>query len=464
MEPLFAGVDAGTSGIRVIIADASGRVHARASATLSSRVSGNTHEQSPVEWWQNAARSIRAALHQLDDPCALQAIAVDGTSGTLVCADQSGTPLGNAIMYNDARAHAEALAIRARSSLPNVSSSWSLPKSHWIMTHDPERFARTHYFLHQADWMTGQLCGSYGITDYSNGLKMGLDLATNRWPSWINPDFRTRLPSIVAPGTQVGTVTREASACTNLPQGLPVVTAATDGVAAVMASGLHELGDYSTSLGSTLTFKVLTNAPVTHPLVYAHKLPGNLWLPGAASNVGGSWIRAWFEGKDPSELDRHALPLLPNARAVYPLVGRGERFPFEDGRFEARIPKELKEAELFAAGLLGTACVERRCYELLDQATGTGGGAVYSTGGGSQSDVWMQLRADVCQRPFNRPACPEAAMGAAIFAAAGTHFDSVQTAARQMTRISRTLEPRRHIEDRYEQFLLDYPEVLGAIA
>lgn len=461
MEPLFAGVDAGTSGIRAIMADASGRVHARASTALRAAVSEDMHLQNPEEWWESVGTTIRAALGQLRNFHALRAIAIDGTSGTLVCADNNGNPVGQAIMYNDARARPEATHLQAASSWASMSWSWALPKAVWIKNHEPERFARTRYFLNQADWIAGRLCGSFGITDYSNGLKMGLDLEAQRWPAWIDPDIRSLLPLTVAPGTQIGAVTRQASRFTGLPYGLPVITGATDGVAAGLASGLHRIGDYSTSLGSTLTFKALAAAPITHPLVYAHKLPGGMWLPGAASNVGAGWIRAWFADQDVQRLDRHAIQLLPGAQAVYPLIGRGERFPFADDSFSVPIPEGLKGTELFAAGLLGTACVERRCYEVLDNACGTGGGEVYSTGGGSRSDIWMQLRADVCRRPFHRPACPAAAMGAAILAAAGTHFDSVQSASKRMTRLRRSFCPGPSLEDHYRQFLRDYPRLRG---
>lgn len=455
MEPLFAGVDVGTSGIRVLFADAAGQVHARASTALSADISDGHHEQSCEEWWQKASEAIRAALRQLGSVESLRAIAVDGTSGTLVCADRLGNPVGKAIMYNDARAQSEARELRARSGLARLSYSWALPKALWIKNHEPKRFTQIHRLLHQADWIVGKLCGSFGITDYSNGLKMGLDLDSDSWPSWIDSSILSLLPSVVAPGTQIGTVTRVASTKTGLPHGLPVVTAATDGVAACLASGLHRLGDYSTSLGSTLTFKGLAAAPVTHPMIYAHKLPGELWLPGAASNVGCNWIRAWFSGQDVQTLDREAASLLPNVPVIYPLIGQGERFPFADERFTARVADHLRGAELFAAGLLGTACVERLCYEVLDACADTTGGEVYTTGGGSRSEVWMQLRADVCQRVYHRPAYPEAAMGAAILAATGTHFDSVKEASEQITNVSGSFHPRQNLDDVYERFLRD---------
>ena len=314
-------------------------------------------------WWRLTLESLNGVLADLRAAGKrlrqLKAMAIDGTSGTLVCADRQGNPVGHAIMYNDARAAEEARTIRDESNNPAISSSWALPKALWIMRHDRTRFARTHKLLNQADWIAGKLCGSFETTDYSNGLKMGLDLETEDWPDWIDPAIHSRLPAVVAPGTPIGTVTQDASQKSGLPVGLTVVAGATDGVAACLASGLQEIGDYATSLGSTLTFKSLSEKLPEHPLVYAHKLPGGLWLPGAASNVGSRWIQVWFADQDIQALDRAAAPLLATSEAIYPLTTRGERFPFADDGFAAPVSSDLSGKHLFAAGLLGTACVER---------------------------------------------------------------------------------------------------------
>ena len=456
MTPLFAGVDLGTSGVRTLIADSAGKIYARASASLQTVTTDGMYEQNPGVWWKAVIRTVRAVMQNLHNSRVninrLAGIAVDGTSGTLVCTDGQARPVGRAIMYNDTRAAREAKTLQD-SGHPNISVSWALPKALWIKHCDPKRFAKVRRLLHQADWISGKLCGSFDTTDYCNALKMGVDLDAEDWPNWIDADIRPLLPSVVPPGTQIGTVTKSTTELTGLPFGLPVLAGSTDGVAACLASGLHRFGDYSTSLGSTLTFKSISRSRPRNSLIYAHKLPGGLWLPGAASNTGGAWIQAWFRNEDLHVLDRSAETLLPTPHVTYPLIGRGERFPFAHARLIAHIDKTLSGPDLFAACLQGTACVERMSYAALDAAMGTNGGAVYSTGGGSQSDVWMQLRADLCNRTFHRPACTDAAMGAAILAATGTHFESIQTASFNMTRVHQTFHPKRNMNASYANFL-----------
>ena len=453
MAQLFIGIDLGTSGIRTLISDERGQVLGKASAPVNSSTANGIHEQNPPAWWDAVQTTVRSALHEIGSLTSqLAGIAVDGTSGTLVCADSDGKPLGPAIMYNDTRGTHEAESLR-RAGRSRVSSSWALPKAVWVKHHDSGRFAAAERLLHQADWIAGQLCGSFEFTDYSNALKMGVDLDTETWPDWIDVDVHERLPKVVAPGTRIGEVTRAASEATGLPQGIPVLAGATDGVAACLASGLGRVGDYNTTLGTTLIFKGLAKTRPPNPLIYSHKLPGPVWLPGAASNTGGAWIAAWFPEVDPNIMDAAAARLLPTYHAAYPLTRQGERFPFVSQEAVALINPDIAGAERYAACLQGTACLERLAYEVLDAATGASGGAVYSTGGGSRSDVWMQCRADICQRVIHRPACTDTAMGAAILAAAGTHYPTIQEATRRMTQVTRTFHPQSKMDGAYDQFL-----------
>jgi xylulokinase len=404
---------------------------------------------------QELAEALRNAGYQLAQ---LTGVSVDGTSGTIVALDRAGRPLRPAIMYNDPRATAEAdsLTDRARSWCARAGyrfeSSFALPKIQWIAAHEPLVFERSARFVHQADYIAGQLTGDYSVTDYSNALKTGFDLHESRWPGWIEqlPGVPERLPSVVAPGTPIGCVSEAAAAATGLPAGLTVVAGATDGVAAAIASGLRVAGDYNTSLGTTLVFKGLSRDFVRDRagLVYSHKLPGGLWLPGAASNTGAAWIAAWFADTPVKDLDRAAAPFLPSPVAAYPLVGRGERFPFncQDAACFA-MPEPNDEPERYAAYLTGTALVERLAYDVLDDVCGTSRGEVYSTGGGSASDLWMQCRADVTRRVLHRPQVAESALGSAILAASGTICPSLDEAVQTMVQIARSFVPSARTEN-----------------
>lgn len=468
-DGFFIGVDLGTGGVRAVAADADGEVAASGTGSLEeARVmdAEGRHEQRPLAWWEAVCKALQETVGKLEEAGvpleALKGVAVDGTSGTVACLDENGWPVRQGIMYNDARAGKEADDLNDMTGDfceklgYRFAASFALAKIEWVRRHEPEVFDETARFLHQGDYVESLLCGDFSTSDYSNALKTGYDLVEEEWPEWIDrlPGVRERLPRVVAPGTQIGTVGRGASEVTGLPVGLPVIAGATDGTAACVASGVRRPGDYNTTLGTTLVFKGISEKLGRHPqgLVYSHKLPGGRWLPGAASNTGGEWIETRFAGRDLRELDAAAGGRLPVDCVAYPLARQGERFPFLAGEAEGFcIPDTGDEIEGYAARLQGTALVERLAYEVIDQVAGTSGGEVFSTGGGSRSDVWMQCRADATGRVVHRPAFPESAFGSAVLAAAGTAFGDVWQAVGRMVRIERSFEPDSGCAGRYDE-------------
>ena len=84
------------------------------------------------------------------------------------------------------------------------------------------------------------------------------------------------------------------------------------------------------------------------------------------------------------------------------------------------------------------------------------GEQVYSAGGGSRNDAWLQIRADTLGRTVLRPALTGGAMGAAITGAVLAAFGSLSRAARAMVRIDREVAPRPEFvpayRDKYARF------------
>ncbi len=385
-ELLTIGIDLGTGGVRAVAATMQGDVLARAAAAFPRSTNvrhAGRHEQVPQDWWRAVCLVCNALTERLQASGALTSqmagLAVDGTSGTIVAVDAAGQALRPALMYNDTRAAAEAQALRDLSRAAGckppsgLDASFGLAKIEWLRRHEPQVIEQTARFVHQADYIVGRLTGELGVTDDSNALKTGYDLVLERWPEWLTrlPGVADRLPRVVPPGTCIGSLSPAAAAETGLPVGLPVLAGATDGTAACMASGLRRAGDYNTTLGTTLVFKGMSRQPLEadDQPIYSHKLPGGWWLPGAASNTGCEWIGAWFGGRKLRQMDKAAGAILPGGYVCYPLVRRGERFPFAcseaEGFWLPARPEDPNQS--YAACLVGTALVERLAYQILDR-------------------------------------------------------------------------------------------------
>jgi len=467
-ENLWAvGLDVGTGGVRAAALDLTGRVVGAGRAEFppeSKRSHGIFAEQDPHAWTKAAQAALCSMTAALPTRGKIVGIAVDATSGTFLLADADHRPLGPAIMYNDLRAaaHAKRAAAALRGTLGpygiEIAGAFALPKILHLAATQPELFGRCRHIVHQTDFVVGMLCGRYDVTDISTALKTGADPGKLVWPEAIERELgipRDLLAKVVLPGTPIGEITPAAASATGVPAGTPVVAGCTDGTAGCLASGAAVVGDLNVTLGTTLVFKAVAAEPLVDPAgaVYNHRHPAGGYLPGAASSTGGAWVADHFGKADLDELGRQAARLLPTRRLVYPLTQTGERFPFASpaargfGLEEIALP-----AERFAAGMEGTAYLERLGVERFESLGLRVGPTIFATGGAAAGDAWLRIRASVIERTYAVPEQPECAVGAAVLAAAGFLGDFA-TAAQKLVRIGRRVEPDPRLAAAYgEEF------------
>lgn len=456
MKSLVAGVDLGTEGVRVCVLDLQGTLYAEAAEPIVTHetVAGGV-EQDPEDWWAAVGRCLRTVGTRVDVR-QIRALAVASTSGTVVVLDARGRPLRRALMYNDARAMPEAQELLAAvGGSAFVRPTDPPPKFLWLQRHEPDVWTRTRRIVHAADFVTGRLTGRWA-TDWTHALKTGYDPACQAWSPVLSAVGveSDRLPVVLPPGTPIGPVHARAAEATGLRPGTLVVTGMTDGCAVQVAAGAVAPGKWCSVLGTTLVVRGVTKEPLGDPQgrVYCHRHPEGFWLPGGASNTGGECLRKAFGHADLQAMDERARAFSPTGLVAYPLVRRGERFPFiapQAQGFLLGTPRS--EFERYAAYLEGVAYVERLAYDLLTRLGATVGDVVHTAGGGSRSEVWLQIRGDVLGRVLVRPRHTGAAVGAAILAATAVVGDGLIARTRSMVRTDRTVVPRRHTQDLYAE-------------
>ncbi|KIF66328.1 carbohydrate kinase [Streptomyces sp. AcH 505] len=479
-QELWLGIDLGTQSVRALAVTGQGRVLGRGSAPLTGVRDGDRHEQLPSDWWDGVGAAVRETLRPLGS-ARVRGLAVCATSGTVLLTDSAGAPLTPALMYDDSRAAAEARYAQEtgaevwRSLGYRIQPSWALAKILWLTRQgnsgqgDGDMAAlRGARVCHQADYVTARLVGRPVPADSSHALKTGYDLHGRRWPREVHEQLglsELDFPHVVAPGTVLGTVCAKAAAVTGLAEGTPVVAGMTDGCAAQLGSGAWDVGQWNTVLGTTLVIKGVTESPLADPagVLYNHRSADGNWLPGGASSVGAGALTRAFPGADLARLDRAAASYEPASVLSYPLVSRGERFPFlapDAEAFTLGTPKD--DGDLHASLLQGVAFVERLCLAYVQLLGARIEGPVAFTGGATSSAYWNQLRADVLGRPATVPEQADSALGMAVLAAHGvTSTQSATTgparsapplsALRPMVRVRTTLEPRAEVSRRFDE-------------
>lgn len=418
---VFVGVDLGTTGCRTVAVNRKGDLLAHAAAITPAPLRNQDQvTQDPTQWWRALNTSLSALLTKIDAG-RVRAIAVDGTSGTLLLCDETGRPITPALMYNDGRAlaQAELIAERAGPHCGAQGPSSSLAKLLWLQAKHMDTKAR--YALHQADWIVGRLTGLWGYSDYNNCLKLGFDPQALQWPQWlVQLGANTRLmPTVYAPGQEIGRIRRKVAESFGLPADTCVVAGTTDGVAAFMAAGAHSPGQAVTSLGTTLGLKLVSNTPVFSPQhgVYSHRL-GRLWLAGGNSNAGGATLLQYFDTAQMRELTPQLDPENFTKLDYYPLPQVGERFPVNDPKMAPRLEPLPADSVTFFQGMLeGIAHIEAKGYQLLAQLGAPALTQVLTTGGGSVNPAWLRIRERILGVETKTARFGMAAYGTALLAA-----------------------------------------------
>ncbi len=415
------GIDLGTSGCRACAIDDGGAEVAVSRAPLPSPMRQHPEsEQQPDLWWDAVTSVLDALLAQLARE-QVRSLAVDGTSATVLVTDAAGAPMAPALMYDDSRARDEAAVVAATAPLdsPARGAGSSLAKALYLH----HRHREAAHILHQADWVTGRLCGQLGVSDENNCLKLGFDPQAREWPAWLQglglP--QALFPRVVSPGTAIGPIAADVTSRFGLPSGVQVVAGTTDSTAAFLATGACQPGEAVTSLGSTLVLKLISPRPVFAPAygVYSHRV-GDLWLAGGASNSGGAVLAQYFSVDELNDLSTRLDPDQDSGLDYYPLPHAGERFPVNDPDLAPRLEPRPDDRRRFLHGLLeGIARIETRGYRLLQELGAPYPTSVRSVGGGAANPVWCRLRERLLGVPLIQPAHSEAAYGAALLARAG---------------------------------------------
>ena len=413
MTEVVLGIDVGTSGVRIVAAGRAGALVTMSKANISAPLQNSGRSlQDPQIWWDAIEQAFAALnLKNLE----VLAIAIDGTSGTILAVDEAGKPLGLASMYNDLAERVDVDKVSAVASKETAALGGSSPLARALSM---QKGARR--ILHQADWLAGQFSGRFDVSDENNALKTGYDPVSRNWPAWIAAtglDVKL-LPQVVPAGTATGKILPAIADKFKLPKNVAIVAGTTDGCAAFLASGASIPGDGVTSLGTTLTLKLLSDRPVFSPQygIYSHRI-GDQWLAGGASNSGGGVLRKYFSVEDIVRLTALIDPNVPTRLDYYPLTKAGERFPIADPDFEPRLtPKPDDERIFFQAMLEGIAGVEKLGYQRLAELGASPLISICSVGGGAASAPWSAIRLKALGVPAKNPASEHAAFGTARLA------------------------------------------------
>jgi xylulokinase len=286
---------------------------------------------------------------------------------------------------------------------------------------------------------------------------------------------RSRLPVVAASTASAGSLTAAAAAELGLTTACMVAVGTGDEHAAALGAGVLRAGPICDIAGTAEPVAVASDVPVfdRSGLVetHAHADP-RTWLIENPGFVSGGSVR-WFN----DTIGRSTFEDLCVAAAAVPAGSEGAIFvPALSGamtpRWNGRARAVFHGLSLaHGLGHLARAVFEGCTFGLRDivdrfAELDLGAGEIRVVGGGSKSELLLQMKADVTGKPVRRVVHPEAtALGATMIGAvvAGT-FASLDEAAAALVRLEDTVyEPDASVAAAYDDAYWTYRALYDAV-
>jgi xylulokinase len=450
-QTVTIGIDIGTSGAKGILLAADGAVLARATAgyVLLTPRPGWT-EQEPEAWWQ-ATVTVLQSLAVAAEGHEVAAIGLSGQMHGSVFLDAAGDPIRPALLWNDARTHAECDEIERRLGRERViaitgnraSTGFQAPKLLWLRANEPEAAARVAKLVLPKDFIRLRLTGEHATDAADASGTLFLDLRRRRYSEEMLAALEVpagMLPPVFEGPEVTSRLTSSAAALTGLRAGTPVVAGGGDNACAAIGAGLIEEGHGVCSLGTSGTLFVHSMVPRIDPAgalnAFCDAVPGGYHLMGVILAAGGSlgWYRDKLLAAEADLLAANGLDpfaVLMDQAATVPAGAEGllflpylagERSPHMDphargawvGLSLAHDRRHLIRALIEGVGFAFADCLERMRELNIEPPR------VMLTGGGARGELWRTILAAQLRVPLATGTAAEGpALGAAILAQVG---------------------------------------------
>jgi xylulokinase len=413
---MLLGLDLGTCSVKALLLDEDGTPRGESSASypVESPCAGWA-ETSPEDWWIAVAEVVRDAVG--DRGPDVTAVGLSGQMHGLVLTDDNDNPLRPAILWADTRSTEQLAAYRnlddeARRRLANPpATGMAGPTLLWLRDNEPEVYSSARWALQPKDWLRLRLTGEVATEPSDASATLLYDLFADDWDYGTVEVLGLR-EELLAPLNNswetAGILTPGAARRLGLESGLPVAVGAGDTAAAMLGSGLLEVGRAQLTVGTGGQIFVPKAHPEPDPHgrthLYRAAAPNLFYSMAAIQNAGLAleWARKLL-GASWDEVYEEAFAGPPGANGVsfLPYLS-GERTPhFDPGARGAwtGLGLDHDRGHLLRAALEGVAFGLREGLEALE-AAGTRIPDLRLAGGGTTKDLWRQLLADVLARPL----------------------------------------------------------------
>jgi len=495
MDDYILSLDLGTTAIKVALINRAGKIVATSTQEYQLLTPDTLSVELPVEtYWEAFKRGLMDARTRGSVPAeAIRCMGISAQGETLILLDKSGAPLRNAIVWMDNRAQREAEeldsyfgrdAVYATTGQVSIVPTWPASKLLWVKRNEPSVFAKIDKVLLIEDYFIYRLTGQFVCEGSLICSTAYWDINTKRW--WVEMlrylgIDEGKLPQIREPGERVGRISPSAARELNLGTDMEICTGALDQAAGAIGVGNISPGLFSENTGAALAICATVNRSFMDP---ARQMPchyhGAKGMYMAHTFTTGGMVMKWFRdgfcaeeiavasraGMDPYQLmDKEALSVAPGSDGLIMLPHLSgamapEANPKAKGVFYGATLRHRK-GHFIRSIMEAIGFIVMRNIKAVE-AMGIEVGEIRVLGGGSRSDGWNQIKADITGRVVVTTEYADAAcLGAAILSGSAVGlFEDLGDAVGRMVNLKKRYVPdtgnQKLYQAQFEHYLALY--------
>lgn len=416
---ILIGVDIGTSNIKVIAFknDNQIRISEKSSCDIILSTPGKV-EQSPQLVLQTVNTLLKSVITQLKG-ATIEGVCFSAAMHSLLAVDKENHPLTNAILWSDIRSREEAHHLKTSGIAETLYQQTGVPihpslplcKIMWLKENSPDLFAQTYKFISLKEYLFFQWFGKY-IVDHSIAGATGMqDIHSLQWsePALSIAGIQKEQLSQIVPVTHIETRLTDPYRNYFGIGEIPFIIGSSDGCLANLGSGVLGPDKAALTIGTSGAVRTTTSSPILHDsaALFCYPLLKNQFIKGGAVNNGGN-ILSWFgrnfrddpssPGKDLTSLinQAHAMKAGADGLIFLPYL-YGERAPIWDANARGVF---FGVSAMHHRGHFARAVMEGICFGLYDVFSELlqfekNIKTISASGGFVQSDLWVQMIADI---------------------------------------------------------------------
>ena len=480
---LFIGVDLGTSAVKLLLMDETGKIHKVVSKEYPLYFpQPGWSEQNPQDWIRQSMEGIKELTAQCDKS-QIKGISFGGQMHGLVVLDEKDQIIRPAILWNDGRTGKQTDYLNQEIGKETLSrytgniafAGFTAPKILWMREKEPENFARIRRIMLPKDYLAFYLSGEFS-TDYSDASgTLLLDVEHKCWSGEmlkICGITESQLPKLYESWEPTGAIKPEIAEELGIPQDVKIIAGAGDNAAAAVGTGTVGEGQCNLSVGTSGTVFIssknfgVDEHNALHSFAHAD---GNYHLMGcmlSAASCNKWWMEEILRTKE-YQVEQDGIRKLGENPVFYLPYLMGERSPHNDPDARAAfvgMSMDTTREDMTQAMLEGVAFGLRDSMEAA-KSTGLTPKRSKICGGGAKSPLWRKIIANVMNMKIDRIESEEGpGYGAAILAAVGCGVcSSVEEAAGRLVKITDTEESDPQLAEKYEEKYQKYRKLYPAL-